>query len=499
MKLNDIFAHAGRAAIWGSLAKWFDVAGALITFLLMVRLLPPEIFGIWGLALLILLIPETIIGGALCEGLIQRENASRENIALITALQLIVALTATAALIVSAPWIATALGHPELATLVPLISLTLPAMALSSAPAAILLREFRFRAIAAVDAFGTIVAAATGLSLVLSGYGIWSLAWMEFARRIARAIGFLFLGGWPLAARPGLSGAWDLLRFGIVVLGTRLLQQSDLAIPRFFLGLASPAALGYFNVAQRLFQQATGLLIAPFTGMAMPFASRIKNDPAQLVLVLDGAMRIAALVIYPVFMGAAAIAPLLVPLVLGEAWSPAVPAVQLMLLLGVRAASASLNGSVLRAVGKASWHLFIVITSVLIVLVLSPLVARWGASAIAALLLVRGAVTWALGANLLQRATGFPAQRQLMVGWQPMASALIMAIIIYTAQFIVVDMAPAWMLAPLLIAAGAGFYLAILYLFSPGLIKLLLKFGKALVRRDKARMSALLLAWAQPE
>lgn len=498
MNLADLVAHAGRAAMWGAVAKWLDVAGALLTFLMMVRLLPPEIFGLWGLALIVTLIPETIVGGALCEGLIQREKISRSDIAAVALPQLLLSLIVTTALIVLAPWIGAQIGHAELEALVPVLALTLPLLALSSVSAVLLLRDLRFRAIAAIDAVGTVTAAAVGLTLAFSGFGVWSLAWMELARRTARAIGFLILGGWPLSVLPRISDATDLLRFGSAVLGTRLLQQGDLAIPRFFLGLTSAATLGYFNIAQRLFQQSAGLFIAPFTGMALPLASRIKRDSAQLAIALEGAMRLAALASYPVFLGAAAIAPLLVPLMLGDAWSPAILTVQLMLLLGVRAASASLNGSVLRAVGKSGSHLFLVAISVSIALLFSPTVAPWGASAIAALLLARSAVTWAVGAKLLERATGFSAHRQVVAGWQPMAAALPMAVLVYAAQSLLRGAAPDWLLAPALVVAGCGLYLGFLYLISPSLVRLLLGFGSALVRRDRARMSALLLAWANP-
>src|SRR6202007_1759266 len=72
MQLPELFAHAGRAAFWAALAKWFDLVGGGLTFLCMVRLLRPDDFGVYGLALLVILAPETIVAGALSESLIQR-------------------------------------------------------------------------------------------------------------------------------------------------------------------------------------------------------------------------------------------------------------------------------------------------------------------------------------------------------------------------------------------------------------------------------------------
>lgn len=67
----------------------------------------------------------------------------------------------------------------------------------------------------------------------------------------------------------------------------------------------------------------------------MPSVSRMQSDCEGVERFYDRSVRIAALVGFPAFMGLAAIAPEAVPMVLGEDWSASVPAVQIIMLLGL--------------------------------------------------------------------------------------------------------------------------------------------------------------------
>lgn len=498
MQLPELFAHAGRAAFWAAVAKWFDLVGGALTFLCMVRLLRPDDFGVYGLALLVILAPETIVAGALSESLIQRAELRPGHVAATALLQLTIAPVLGVGLAVAAPWIASALGHAELRTLVPLMAGTLVLLALAATPAALLQRELRFRAIAMVDAAGTLTAATVGLTMAFTGHGVWSLAWMEVARRAARAVGFLVASGWPLTVRPSKAEFADLTHFNLTSLAMRLVIQADSAIPRLFLGVASASALGYFNLAQRIFQQFSALFIAPFNGIALPVASRIQGERKKLHAALDGASRVSTLVAYPIFLGGAAIAPVAIPLLLGETWAPATVAVQIMLLLGLRAATASFNGGVLRAVGKPGLQLLIVTIGVAINAGIAPFAAAWGASAIAAVFLARGLVTWALGAMLLQRVAGYPATRQFSIGWESMASAIVMTVVVSGARLGLGDGGSAPIRLAGSIVLGAATYALTLRVLAPATVRAFTQIAVALCRRDRAGAAALAYAWARP-
>jgi O-antigen/teichoic acid export membrane protein len=223
-----------------------------------------------------------------------------------------------------APLLASAFAQVSIIQPVQALAVSLLCLALGAVPAALLQRDMRFGAVALVDGAGASVAAIVGVCLALMGYGIWALVIMEICRRAVRMVGFVAAAQWRPSFSFRAAEFSELMAFNISTLGVRLLSHGDLAIPRLVLGLMDPRALGYFNVAQRLFKQVTALVMAPFTAIALPLASAVQGDQALLKEALEGAGRAAAVIVFPIVLGLVAIMPVLIPFVLGESWGSAV-------------------------------------------------------------------------------------------------------------------------------------------------------------------------------
>ncbi len=417
------------AAAWAAAAKWFDVVASMTTFLLLARFLGPEAWGLYGMVLLVTIIPETMVGGALADSLIQTRDLRPGHVAAALVLHVVLALVLIAFIVCVAPVLAEAFGHVELRALIPALGSTLLAMALGAPSAALLQRDFRFRSIAAVDACGAVAAAAVGVATALAGQGVWAIVWMEAARRCTRAAGFIFTAGNGVRLRFSRADFTDLMRFNLNSLGAQLLLQLDLAIPRLAVGAVLGAqALGYLNFALRIFQQGSSLVIAPFNAIALPLISSVREDRDRLHRVITQSGRAAAIAGYPIFLGAAAVAPVAIPFLLGASWSPAVVPMQLVLLLGVRAAATSFTGGILRGCGHPGLYLAHVGIGVLVTCLLVPLAVQFGLIAVTAAMLIKGAITWIVGAQFVQRISGYPARNQISVGWRSLLASCAMVI-----------------------------------------------------------------------
>jgi O-antigen/teichoic acid export membrane protein len=64
-------------------------------------------------------------------------------------------------------------------------------------------------------------------------------------------------------------------------------------------------------------------------------------------------LRIISIINFPLFLGLCAVAPLAVPLIFGEKWTPAVPLVQILALVGVFYSTGNPAGSLVLARGRA--------------------------------------------------------------------------------------------------------------------------------------------------
>ena len=493
MAPQNLFADARRALAWSAIAKWLDVGGSAAIFLAMVTLLGPDIFGLYGMALVATALPEAIAGGALSESIVQRRDLRPGHLNATFWMELGLALVLFVVLLFLTPHLAKVFGQQQLLQLIPVMAGTLFLLALGAAAAGKLQRELRFKAIAAVDAIGSICAAVVGLVLALMHFGVWSLIWMEVSRRGVRSIAFAACAGWRPSFSFNMQDVRDLARFNIMTLATRVANEADNAVPRFFIGATlGPHALGYFNFAWRIYQQAAAIIIAPFWAVAMPVASNAQHDHALLRSALNGAAKLTSLIAYPIFLGAAAIAPLAIPTLLGKEWAPAVVVVQIILLNGIRAGASPLTTGVLRGVGAAGWSLAIVAAEAVMGLLLTPLAAPFGLAAVAWVTLGRSYWAWLAGAALLKRAIGYPIWPQFFIGWRSLASAAVMAAVVWTLQRFALPAGSGLLGVAGLVAVGMVVYVATLFVLSPQLAQRLVNIALAVLRRDRETLSALL-------
>jgi PST family polysaccharide transporter len=178
-------------------------------------------------------------------------------------------------------------------------------------------------------------------------------------------------------------------------------------------------------------------------------------------------MRVMASIASPIYLGLAAVAGLLVPLVFGDAWIGSVPIIQLMMLLGLRSSMTIVQMSVVRGMGRADWHLWAAALGFALTLVLVNAALGYGLLAVTAAIVVRSFVMWVPYAWFVRQLTGLTPGQQSRAVAGPGFAAVVMAAI--TAGYV------AWIGAsiPAVGALGAAVllgvtaYYLLLQLFAP--------------------------------
>lgn len=467
MQTRDAIDSMPGSVAWAAAAKWFDVIASTATFILLAALIGPQAWGLYGMVLVVTTLPETIIGGPLAEVLVQQRELRPGHVAAARVLHVGLAVVFVTLAVIAGPWVAAGFGHAEVGILLPVFAATLLPLSLGAPSTALLQRNLRFKSIAAVDATGTAVAVTVGIAVALSGGGVWSLVWMETARRCVRSVAFLIAEGSAPSLKFSGQDLRDLTHFNLMTLGAQLLMKVDAVIPRLAIGaVLGPVALGYFNFAYRLYEQASALVIAPFGAVALPMVARLRDDRERLHIAIRKIMRASAVLAYPAFIGAAAVAPIAIPLILGESWRPAVTVVQLVLLLGVRSATNAYTGAILRGCGRPELQTANMAIGVVITCCLVPLAVGFGVEAVVLAMLARAMVVWVVGAVLAERASGYRAVSQIIVGWRSLAASLVMAGAVLLAITQLSGVPAGWLL---LLAIGGGMivYAAVLAALDP--------------------------------
>ncbi|MEQ8966314.1 MAG: oligosaccharide flippase family protein [Azospirillaceae bacterium] len=303
---------------------------------LLARLLAPEDFGLFAIAVAAYALALTLIDFGLPSFLIRRETVDRailrSAIGLSWTLAVACAGLAAAALILLPESVLPAALRPVLGVM----AVGLLVQPLIMPIEAGLQREMRFGLISILSLVKVVVQTAVAAGLAVAGFGVVALAAGMLAETVAAAVVLVAAAGRGRLAWPSFGGWRPLLGFGARYSATGLLSDAGDAVIVGAIGkLLGFGPLGAFNRAQTVVRLMDRSLLEGIAPVVLPAFSRSLRqgaEPARLYLLKVG--HLTALC-WPVFAVIALAAEPLVAVLLGAQWQDTVPAVRLLALSGL--------------------------------------------------------------------------------------------------------------------------------------------------------------------
>jgi O-antigen/teichoic acid export membrane protein len=261
------------------------------------------------------------------------------------------------ALVALAPLLADAFRLPELAQVLRAMVIAIVPTVLAGVPLAMLRRAMAFRVVAIQALVAALLAQATAVAIALSGGGVWAL------------VGQLAVAQWVIAilawrsARwlPSLSLSVSLFRhmaiFGIRVSGVDFVAISRVWAESWIITVTlGPAAMGLFNIAQRLVQVAQELTAASLVPVSTVVFAKVRESQDRLRGTYVKALGVAYAVVSPLMILIVVTAPVMVPTLFGEKWRASVPPTQALALAGIITLGAMLDHGLFYGLGRpGSW------------------------------------------------------------------------------------------------------------------------------------------------
>lgn len=456
-----------RGAIWAGLGSW---AGSLVSFLVFVataRLLGPEAFGIIALAWVVLSFVDMFLGKTITETLVQRDplNADHSNSCFWIAVFVAIALTALLSLV--AEPLASLFDRDDLADVLRVYAFLLIPIGLRAVPLAMLRRALRFREIAATNMASLIAAGLTAVAMAASGFGVWSLVASAFVEYTLTLALFWRAAGWRPTGFIRWSAVQEMRAFATNTFLAALITQATMQIPRLAVGAyLGVAALGVFVIAWNAFERINTLLLAPVRNVALPAVATMRKDVEQFRHSFLRTLSFSTNVTYPVFLGAAAVAPLAIPLIFGSQWAQSGIAAQVLLFIGLRSAVTELNGAVIKGFDRTDLTITLSIINLILISILVWIALPYGLVAVAIAVLVRRLATWPLSAYYVYKVCRLTVRQQLTAGAPAFAAAIGMFTAVLAIEKVLLAAAHPVLILAVMVIAGAAIYPSLLYFIS---------------------------------
>ncbi|MBB5800607.1 PST family polysaccharide transporter [Saccharothrix ecbatanensis] len=322
--------------------------------ILLARLIAPEQFGVFAVALVVLNIVMSVSEMGVSVALVRTEKPVSELAPTVTTLSIASGCVLAALCILGAPWFASAMDTPQATGVIQLMSLSLVIAGASAVPGALLQREFRQDHKFVADTSAFVVGTAIVVVLALMGFGAWSLAWSRIATNLVAAV--VMFAYTPKRYRPGFDvvQARGLLSFGLPLAGSSLLVFGVMNVDYIIVGsVLGTVPLGFYLLAFNLANWPVGAFSQPVRSVSLAAFSQVRDDPELFARTFARALRLLALVTVPACVLLAALADPLVRTVYGERWAPAAQALALLVLLGALRVALELGYDYLASAGRS--------------------------------------------------------------------------------------------------------------------------------------------------
>jgi O-antigen/teichoic acid export membrane protein len=333
---QSLLSRASGALAWSFLNTVVGRLGTLGIGIALARLLGPEEFGTYAVALIALMAVLSFNELGVSLAIVRWPGDPKEIAPTVNAISLVASsLIAAATYLLAAPF-ASAMGEPDATPVVQLLGLSVLLSGAVASPAALMQREFKQNTRMLIDQVTTWVGALVSISLAVAGTGAISLAIGRLAGAGIGAILFILLSPQPYRIGLNRSQLKPLLKFGLPLAGASIVVFAIGFADQIVVGrMLGPTALGFYVLAFNLSQWPITVFSQPLRNVAPPTFARLQHEPEAMRNAFRGIIGLLAAVAFPVCLLLSGAADPIVGFVYGDAWAPAA---SVLVWLGVLAA-----------------------------------------------------------------------------------------------------------------------------------------------------------------
>lgn len=320
--VGAIGRKAGRGLRWSLLGNVVMKAGSFVMSLVLARLLVPEDFGVYAVALAATQFVMTVKDIGIIAATVQWRGRLAEMVPTATSLALVSATTLYAVFWAGAPAFAALAGNPDAAPVVRVLTAVILVEGFTAVRSGALLREFRQDRLTGAILAGFVVNAAVAITLAAGGAGPYSYAWGQLSGAVVTGVLVLVAARMPFRLGLDRAIAGRLLRFGLPSAAGTGLEAVLLNVGYVIVGaVLNGELLGYYLLAFNVSSWVPGLIGTAIRYVSIPGFSRLaERDEATLQYGVERSVPLLATAVLPVAVLMATLAHPIIVFLYGAKW-----------------------------------------------------------------------------------------------------------------------------------------------------------------------------------
>lgn len=415
MGIKNISDKASSGILWTFSQRFAGVGVSFISGIILARLLSPEDYGIIGMLTIFITISSAFLDGGFGAALIQKKEPTQEDYSTIFFWNLAVSIVLYLTLFFSAPIIANFYRMPILSDVLRVQALVLIITAFSLVQSNQLQKQFKFKKIAIISFFSSIISLTVSIFMAFYGYGVWSLVTLNLLTSLIPTLVYWITNKWYPSLIFSSKSFKSLNSFGLYMFLTQLLNQLSNNIQGLLIGRYYNAnIMGFYSKAKSTEKLASTSISQALNQVTLPLYSELQNDKPALGRLIGKLTSMVSFLTFPLMFLLILIAKPTFVLLYSDKWLESIPYFQVLCLSGISFCLQSVNTLAIAAIGKSKvmfkWTVIKRIISLIMMLV-GLLI--WGIYGLLFAMVLQSWLLYVINTYLVSEYIGYPISAQL--------------------------------------------------------------------------------------
>lgn len=383
--MSDLSKKVISGTFWTLFFRVLQQSVGSLRIIILARLLAPEDFGLFGIAFLVLTAFDVLTRTGIDEALIQKKQDVELSLHTGYWLQVFRGILLGVLVYISAPLTSEFFKDPTAIPVIRALALVQIFHGFRSIGIVLLQRNIDFRLESMYQFIGNLVEFVIVVVFAFIYRNTWALVIGAIAGEFIRTVLSFFFHRFRPRLAFDVKQAKGLFSFGVWILLSGIVSYIALQVDKIVVGRwVDIETLGFYQMAFFIANLPTTHFTKILGRVLLPAYSRLQDSPSQLKSAFEKSFSLTIAIILPVCTALIIIAPLGIPIILGEKWNPIIAIIPILAIGGIFRSVQNTSSSLLVATANTNYIFTMELTrAVVLCLALYPAYLLWGISGIA--------------------------------------------------------------------------------------------------------------------
>lgn len=348
-----------KGLMWGGLNNAAQQLLNLIIGIFLARILTPADYGMVGVLAVFSALAGALQEGGFISALNIRKNVSQLDYCSVFWFNIICGATLYTILFFCAPFIARFYDLPELTSLSRFIFLAFLFSSANISARAYMFRNLMVKETAFIGILSLILSGLIGVSLALSGFAYWGLAWQTVSYTFFITLFSFYFSRFRPSFIFSAKAIKEMLGYSFKLIITNVFNILNNNVFAVLLGkFYSPGDVGDFNQANKWTSMGYTLITGMIGSVSQPALARVAEDRERQTQVFRKLLRFTSFVSFPAMFGLALIAPDFIVITITEKWLFSAYILQVLCIWGAFYPLAYLFSNLILSQGRSNAYMW---------------------------------------------------------------------------------------------------------------------------------------------